>query len=38
LKEALVNFVVVGLALFVLRPLRARRFSMASHNLATRVR
>jgi MFS transporter, OFA family, oxalate/formate antiporter len=35
---ALMNFVVVGLALFVLRPLRARRFGMASQGLATGAR
>src|SRR5580658_11183845 len=28
---AIMNFAVVALALFVLRPLRARRFSLASH-------
>jgi OFA family oxalate/formate antiporter-like MFS transporter len=35
---ALMNFVVVGLALFVLRPLRARRFDTASQKLATGAR
>jgi OFA family oxalate/formate antiporter-like MFS transporter len=32
---AIMNFVVVGMALFVLRPLRARRFALTSHHLVT---
>jgi OFA family oxalate/formate antiporter-like MFS transporter len=35
---ALMNFAVVGLALFVLRPLRSRRLGMAAHGLAAGVR
>jgi OFA family oxalate/formate antiporter-like MFS transporter len=35
---AIMNFAVVALALFVLRPLRARRFNLASHGLATGAR